>query len=84
MHELILIDEKITEKYKIKKSLMLKINDEILNSNRFAEILTAEVWIRTEAKRTFLLILSEQKKIENQLVKKSKVLEKGNYFLQLN
>lgn len=75
--QLIIIDEKITEKYKIKETSFLKIKDEILTQN-LADTLTL-LDKAPKQKELFLLILSEQKKTENQLVKKSEVLGKGQF-----
>lgn len=77
--QLIIIDEKITEKYKIKEVSYLKINEEILQKS---DILAETLGILDKApkqKELFLLILSEQKKNENQLVKKSDIFAKGNF-----
>ncbi len=76
--QLIIIDEKITEKYKTKEVSYLKIRDEILISNTLVEILHI-LDKAPKQKELFLLILSEQKKTENQLVKKSNILSQGNF-----
>lgn len=77
--QLIIIDEKITEKYKIKEVSYLKINDEVLlKSDILAEVLTT-LDKAPKQKELFLLILSEQKKNENHLVKKSDVFSKGSF-----
>lgn len=76
--QLITIDEKITEKYKIKEASYLKVKDEILSSHILVDTLSA-LDKAPKQKELFLLILSEQKKMENQLVKKSDILHKGNF-----
>ncbi|MDO4764013.1 MAG: primosomal protein N' [Flavobacteriaceae bacterium] len=76
--QLIFIDEKITEKYKIKEVSYLKINNNLLNSNELVGVLTS-LDKAPKQKELFLLILSEQKNTQNQLVKKSEVLGKGNF-----
>ena len=76
--QLIIIDEKITEKYKIKEASYLKISDEILISNTLVEILHT-LDKAPKQKELFLLILSEQKKSDNQPIKKSNILSQGNF-----
>ena len=75
---LITIDEKITEKYKIKEASYLKINDEVLQGENLANTLSLLDRAKKQ-KELFLLILSEQKKVENQPIKKSDIFEKGNF-----
>ena len=75
---LIIIDEKITEKYKIKEASYLKISDEVLLGENLANTLSLLDRAKKQ-KELFLLILSEQKKVENQPVKKSDIFEKGNF-----
>lgn len=75
--QLIIIDEKITEKYKIKEVSYLRINNNILSEN-LANTLTL-LDKAPKQKELFLLILSEQKKNENQLVKKSDIFSKGSF-----
>lgn len=76
--QLIIIDEKITEKYKIKEASYLKISDEVLISNALVETLHT-LDKAPKQKELFLFILSEQKKTENQLVKKYNILSQGNF-----
>lgn len=76
--QLIIIDEKITEKYKIKEVSYLKINDKVLQSEKLVETLTS-LDKAPKQKELFLLILSEQKKTDNQFVKKSDILNQGNF-----
>ena len=75
---LIIIDEKITEKYKIKEASYLKINDEVLQGENLANTLSLLDRAKKQ-KELFLLILYEQKKVENQPVKKSDIFESSGY-----
>lgn len=70
--KLIVVDEKISEKYKIKEVSYLKIPDTIVESKDFVEILSS-LDKAPKQKELFLSILSEQKKTEKGFVKKSSI-----------
>ncbi|MBP7172955.1 MAG: primosomal protein N' [Cloacibacterium sp.] len=82
--QLIVIDERIAEKYKAKEIAYLKINESILQSDALVSVLS-KLDKAPKQKELFLLILSKQKSSENRHVKKSEVFDEGNFsHAQLN
>ncbi|KQR94968.1 primosomal protein N' [Chryseobacterium sp. Leaf180] len=67
------VDEKITEKYKAKEISYIKIEDNLLNSTNFSEILSSLVRAAKQ-KELFLYILHKQTEDPESFIKKSDLL----------
>ena len=72
------IDEKIAEKYKAKEVAYLKINEEKLQNTHLPEILLS-LKRSPKQQELFLLLLEKQTEHPEKAIKKSEVLEEGNF-----
>ncbi|KEY19985.1 replication restart helicase PriA [Kaistella antarctica] len=72
------IDEKIAEKYKAKEVAYLKINEEKLQNTHLPEILLS-LKRSPKQQELFLLLLEKQTEHPEKPIKKSEVLEEGNF-----
>ena len=72
------IDEKIAEKYKAKEVAYLKINEEKLKNTHLPEILLS-LKRSPKQQELFLLLLEKQTEYPEKAIKKSEVLEEGNF-----
>ncbi len=76
--QLIIIDERISEKYKAKEVSYVKINEDLLQSDALVSVLS-KLDKAPKQKELFLLILSKQKSSDIQQVKKSEIFDEGNF-----
>ena len=72
------VDEKISEKYKAKEIAYIKLNEEVLNRSKLPEILLS-LKRSPKQQELFLVLLEEHTENPEKPLKKSTILEEGNF-----
>lgn len=72
------VDEKISEKYKAKEVAYIKLNEEVLKNSQLAEILLS-LKRSPKQQELFLTLLEQHTENPDRLLKKSTLLEDGNF-----